>query len=156
VFDCKNPACQSVVARLPLLRDSLCDDCKAHHAAVRAGLEALSQPYTENPRLVRGLDYYTRTAFEGHYPPLRAQSALGGGGRYDGLVEACGGPPTPAVGFSAGIERILVAMQSIDAEPAAAPGSDVLLLPLGDAARRQALVLARRLRPIAPAVVDLT
>jgi len=153
VFDCKNPGCRAVVERLPLLRDSLCSDCRAHHAAVRAGLEALEVPYSENPRLVRGLDYYTRTAFEVHYPPLGAQSALGGGGRYDGLVEACGGPPTPAVGFSAGIERVLVALA---ATAAPAPAPVVWVAPLNDAARRQALLLARALRAFAPACVDLS
>ncbi len=158
VFDCKNPACRAVVERLPLLRDSLCDECRAHHASVRAGLETLGVPFTENPRLVRGLDYYTRTAFEVHYPALGAQSALGGGGRYDGLFEACGGPPTPAVGFSAGIERVLVAVEAAerarDAVPAA--GAAIWVAPLGDAARRRALVLARALRTVAPATVDLS
>lgn len=156
VFDCKNDACRAIVAQLPLLREALCDDCRAHHAGVRDGLEALGVAYTENPRLVRGLDYYTRTAFEVHYPPLGAQSALGGGGRYDGLVEACGGPPTPAVGFSAGIERVLVALAAAPDAAAAGLRAGVWVAPLGAAARRQALVLARRLRAVAPTVVDLT
>jgi histidyl-tRNA synthetase len=155
VFDCKNPACQEVVARLPLLRDHLCDDCRAHHAAVRAGLETLGVAFRENPRLVRGLDYYTRTAFEVHYPPLGAQSALGGGGRYDGLFEACGGPPTPAVGFSAGIERVLVALAARPAA-AAAPAPGIVVLTLGDAARRRALQLGRELRRVATTTVDLS
>jgi len=153
VFDCKSPSCRRVIERLPLLRDSLCADCKAHHAAVLAGLDALGISYRENPRLVRGLDYYTRTAFEVHYPPLGAQSALGGGGRYDGLVEACGGPPTPAVGFSSGIERVLVALES---QPATAGAPRIWIAPLGDAARRQALVLARDLRRVATTEVDLS
>jgi histidyl-tRNA synthetase len=107
--------------------------------------------------IVRGLDYYTRTAFEVHYPALGAQSALGGGGRYDGLVEACGGPPTPAVGFSGGLERILYALEHTRSETlprAIAP--PVVLLPLGDEARREALRLARHLRRHVPASVDLT
>ena len=153
VFDCKNTACRPAIERLPLLRDALCADCRAHHAAVTAGLDALGVAYSENPRLVRGLDYYTRTAFEVHYPPLGAQSALGGGGRYDGLVEACGGPPTPAVGFSAGIERVLVATATL---PVPAPAATMWLAPLGEAARRQALVLARSLRAVAPVQVDLS
>jgi histidyl-tRNA synthetase len=152
VFDCKVPSCRAVVERLPLLREALCDDCRAHHAAVQAGLAALGVAHTENPMLVRGLDYYTRTAFEVHHPPLGAQSALGGGGRYDGLVEACGGPPTPAVGFSAGIERVLAAFE----HTAAAAAAVIWLAPLGDAARRQALVLARHLRAVAPTQVDLS
>jgi histidyl-tRNA synthetase len=155
VFDCKTPGCRAVVARLPLLRDALCADCQSHHAAVRAGLDALDVAYSENPRLVRGLDYYTRTAFEVHYPPLGAQSALGGGGRYDGLIEACGGPPTPAVGFSAGIERALVALDDLAAASATAPAG-IWVAPLGDAARRQALVLGRALRVVARTEVDLS
>jgi len=155
VLDCKNQSCQEVAARLPVLREFLCDDCRAHYGAVLAGLESLGVPYTENPRLVRGLDYYTRTAFEVHYPPLGAQSALGGGGRYDGLIEACGGPPTPAVGFSCGIERVLVALDERGAA-AVAPAVPVLVLPLGEASRRRALALAGVLRHTAPAAVDLT
>jgi histidyl-tRNA synthetase len=157
VFDCKNPSCREVVQRLPLLGQHLCDDCRAHHAAVRAGLDVLSIPYTENPHLVRGLDYYTRTAFEVHYPPLGAQSALGGGGRYDGLVEAVGGPPTPAVGFSSGIERVLATLQETAAAGVPAPaGPGILVAPLGEAARRQALLLAHDLREVAAAQVDLS
>jgi histidyl-tRNA synthetase len=114
-------------------------------------------PYRENPRLVRGLDYYTRTAFEVHFAPLGAQSALGGGGRYDGLFEACGGKPTPAVGFSTGIERVLSALEAVSAAAAApARAPRLLVLPLGPAARRQALVLARALRGTVPTEVDLT
>jgi histidyl-tRNA synthetase len=155
VFDCKVETCQAVVARLPTIAGSLCDECKAHHAAVRDGLAALGVPYRENPRLVRGLDYYTRTAFEVHFAPLGAQSALGGGGRYDGLFEACGGKPTPAVGFSAGIERVLVALAAVPGTlPPGAPR--VLVLPLGAAARRQAMVLARTLRGFVATEVDLT
>jgi histidyl-tRNA synthetase len=135
----------------------LCDECRAHHAAVLAGLATLGVPYRENPRLVRGLDYYTRTAFEVHEASLGAQSALGGGGRYDGLFEACGGPPTPAVGFSSGIERILVALAARAALPdAAAVPERIQVLPLGDAARRQALLLAHDLRRLAPTEVVLT
>jgi histidyl-tRNA synthetase len=157
VFDCKNPACQDIVQRLPLLQDSLCEDCRAHHAQVQVGLQELGLPYRDNPRLVRGLDYYTRTAFEVHYPPLGAQSALGGGGRYDGLFEACGGPPTPAVGFSSGIERILVALQSRPTETGdrPAPGR-ILVLPLGEAARRRGLLLSHELRRLAPTEIVLT
>ncbi len=106
---------------------------------------------------MRGLDYYTRTAFEVHDTQLGAQSALGGGGRYDGLVEACGGPATPAVGFSAGIERVLYALENtrperLPSESAAA----VLVLPLGARTRAEALRLARELRAHAPTTVDLT
>jgi histidyl-tRNA synthetase len=157
VFDCKNESCRPVVEALPRMREHLCAECEAHHAAVVAGLQHLEIPHRENPLIVRGLDYYTRTAFEVHYPPLGAQSALGGGGRYDGLVEACGGPPTPAVGFSGGLERILFALEHTRADTLPqAMAVPVALLPLGAAARREALRLARRLRRDVPARVDLS
>jgi histidyl-tRNA synthetase len=111
VLDCKKPSCQAVVEGAPFQIDHLCDDCQAHFGRVRDGLEALGIAYTINPRLVRGLDYYTRTTFE--YAGLgleSAQNALGGGGRYDGLVAGMGGPDTPAVGFALGVERTLMAV----------------------------------------------
>ncbi len=118
VLDCKRPQCRAVAAGAPRQVDYLCDDCAAHLARVRAGLDALGVPYTLDPSLVRGLDYYTRTAFEYTAPALAtANNAVGGGGRYDGLVEEMGGPPTPAVGFALGVERMLLAL---DAEPGAA------------------------------------
>jgi histidyl-tRNA synthetase len=110
VLDCKRPDCQGVVAGAPRQIDHLCDDCAAHLARVEAGLGALDIPVTIDSRLVRGLDYYTRTTFEYVATGLEsAQNAVGGGGRYDGLVEAMGGPPTPGVGFALGVERILLA-----------------------------------------------
>lgn len=113
VLDCKKPECRSVVAGAPRQIDHLCDDCAAHFGRVTEGLGALSIPFTVDPLLVRGLDYYTRTAFEFTGAALEsAQNALGGGGRYDGLVAAMGGPDTPAVGFALGIERILLALEA--------------------------------------------
>jgi histidyl-tRNA synthetase len=110
VLDCKKPACVAVTADAPLQIDHLCDDCAAHHARVQAGLDALGVPFSPAPRLVRGLDYYTRTTFELAGEALEsAQNAVGGGGRYDGLVESLGGPPTPGIGFALGVERILLA-----------------------------------------------
>jgi histidyl-tRNA synthetase len=112
VLDCKKAACEPVVAGAPSQLDHLCDDCAAHFARVEAGLGALGVPYTIDSKLVRGLDYYTRTTFEYVAVGLEsAQNAVGGGGRYDGLVEAMGGPPTPAVGFSLGVDRILLAAE---------------------------------------------
>ena len=155
VFDCKNEACGQVVQRLPRMREHLCAECSAHHDVVLAGLRELGIPHRENSTIVRGLDYYTRTAFEVHYPPLGAQSALGGGGRYDGLVEACGGPPTPGVGFSAGLERILFALEKTHG-PAAVTEDRIVILPLDRERRLQALQLARALREIGPTAVDLS
>lgn len=108
VLDCKVPACQEPLSDLPHIVDELCPDCAEHFAATRDGLEALGIRYELNPRLVRGLDYYTRTAFEVTCRRLGAQSAVGGGGRYDLLVEQLGGRPTPAIGFAIGLERLLL------------------------------------------------
>jgi histidyl-tRNA synthetase len=123
VLDCKKPECRSVVSGAPRQIDHLCDDCAAHFGRVTEGLGALSIPFTVEPLLVRGLDYYTRTAFEYTGAALEsAQNALGGGGRYDGLVAAMGGPDTPAVGFALGIERILLALEAEGVEvPQPAP-----------------------------------
>jgi histidyl-tRNA synthetase len=110
VLDCKRPECQAVIAGAPRQLDHLCEPCAAHFARVRAGLDALGIPYTIDSTLVRGLDYYTRTAFEYIAGGLEsAQNAVGGGGRYDGLIKELGGPDTPAVGFALGIDRILLA-----------------------------------------------
>jgi histidyl-tRNA synthetase len=118
VLDCKKAECRSVVSAAPLQIDHLCEDCTAHFARVRQGLDALGLAYRVNPRLVRGLDYYTRTAFEYAGTGLEsAQNALGGGGRYDGLVTAMGGPDTPAIGFALGVERILLALDGEVAGP---------------------------------------
>ncbi len=112
-FDCKNPSCVEVMTSAPLLRDSLCEACAAHDATVRAQLDALGIVYEDAPRLVRGLDYYTRTVFEVQVSEgLGSQNAIGGGGRYDRLMEAYGGPSTPGLGFALGFERTLLAMQA--------------------------------------------
>ena len=110
VLDCKRPSCRAVVEGAPRQIDHLCEPCAAHLARVKAGLDALGIEYTIDSLLVRGLDYYTRTTFE--YAGLAlesAQNALGGGGRYDGLVSSMGGPDTPGIGFALGVERILLA-----------------------------------------------
>ena len=110
VLDCKRPACRAVTEGAPRITDYLDEACAAHLARVRAGLEALDIAYRLEPRLVRGLDYYTRTTFEFAALSLdSAQNAVGGGGRYNGLAEAIGGPPSPGIGFGIGIERLLLA-----------------------------------------------
>jgi histidyl-tRNA synthetase len=110
VLDCKRESCRSATADAPSQLDHLCDPCQAHWDAVVDGLGALGVAYEVAPRLVRGLDYYTRTTFELAADALdNAQNAIGGGGRYNGLVEALGGPPTPGIGFSMGIDRLLLA-----------------------------------------------
>jgi len=114
ILDCKVPACQQVAAAAPTISAYLCAPCREHFATVRSLLDRLKIEHTVNERLVRGLDYYTRTTFEFLNPALGSQNAVAGGGRYDGLVEEIGGPPTPAIGFAIGEERILasLAMQS--------------------------------------------
>jgi len=110
VLDCKRDACRAATVDAPRLIDNLCEPCAQHFARVRAGLDALGVTYQLQPRLVRGLDYYTRTTFELAADSLdSAQNAVGGGGRYDKLTEALGGPPTPGIGFGMGIERLLLA-----------------------------------------------
>lgn len=106
VLDCKNPACHAVTRDAPRISDYLSNESRAHFSAVTAGLEQLKIPHVRDERLVRGLDYYTLTIFEVTSGQLGAQNAVGAGGRYDGLVQALGGPDTPAVGFAAGLERI--------------------------------------------------
>ena len=106
VFDCKNEACQAVLVDAPKITDHLCDACAEHFARVRAYLDASGVAYTISPGLVRGLDYDTRTAWEFVTTELGAQGTIGGGGRYDGLAEQLGGPPTPGVGFGSGLERV--------------------------------------------------
>lgn len=108
LLDCKQPGCQPVIAGAPPFTDYLCDECGEHFSRLRSHLDDLAIPYALNPRLVRGLDYYTRTVFEVQPREEGAQSTVGGGGRYDGLIEELGGRPTPGTGFATGIERIVL------------------------------------------------
>ena len=140
VLDCKTPECVAATADAPHQLDYLCDDCAAHFARVQAGLVAVGISFVIDPRLVRGLDYYTRTTFEFAGRALEsAQNALGGGGRYDGLVEQLGGPPTPGIGFGIGLERTLMACdaEGVLAAAEVAPRLDVFVVDFagGDAAR---------------------
>ncbi len=144
ILDSKSPRDQELCADAPTVLDVLADDDRAHFDALRRYLDALGTPYRVDPRLVRGLDYYTRTLFElrGAGGELGAQNALGGGGRYDGMIAELGGPATPAIGFALGLERLLLAM-SPDA-PVSAPLA--YLVPLGDPGAVACLVLAKELR----------
>ena len=110
VLDCKKDNCQKIIKTAPIITDYLCQECKQHFAEVKSYLDDLKIKYYVDPRLVRGLDYYTKTAFEIVSGELGAQNAIGGGGRYDDLIEELGGKPTPAVGFAAGIERMIIVM----------------------------------------------
>ena len=133
-------------AAAPKITDYLCDECKAHFERVQAYLTEAGVAFTLDPRLVRGLDYYTKTAFEIKYAPLGAQSAVAGGGRYDGLIEEIGGKPTPAVGFATGLERVLLALEKQNLLPAANETTDVFVVALGDAAQAPAFKLLRDCR----------
>src|SRR6201998_3825629 len=112
VLDCKVPEDQPIIETLPKIADSLDEDSKQHFAAVSAALDACGVPYAVNPRLVRGLDYYTRTTFEFTHGGLGAQNALLGGGRYDGLSEAIGGPKAPGIGFAIGEDRLILTLEA--------------------------------------------
>jgi histidyl-tRNA synthetase len=147
VLDCKVPADQPIIATLPVIADSLDEESKKHFAAVTAALDAAAVPYTRNHRLVRGLDYYTRTTFEFTHGGLGAQNALLGGGRYDGLSEAIGGPKAPGIGFAMGEDRLVLTLQAQEANQKAAPLQvDAYIAPLGESLNAAALALARELR----------
>ncbi len=142
LLDCKEEGCRRLMADAPRVIDHLCDACRTHFDEVKRLLASVDVAFSEDPRLVRGLDYYVRTAFEALAPNLGAQNAVGGGGRYDGLVEALGGPPLAGVGFALGVERLLLAAgaSTVDASP------QVCIIPLTAAATLAAFQMARRLR----------
>jgi histidyl-tRNA synthetase len=137
VLDDKRPEVQAQLAGVPLLVDHLCAACKDHHDAVRQLLSDAGVPWTDAPRLVRGLDYYTRTTFEFVHARLGAQSGIGGGGRYDGLSETIGGPPLPGIGFGLGVDRTVLALEAEGVELALPPRVQVYGVPLGEAAQRE-------------------
>lgn len=146
LLDCKQPSCQPVIAGAPTVLDSLCSPCRAHWEATLSYLETLGIGYEVDPRLVRGLDYYTRTVFEFQPQEEGAQSTVGGGGRYDGLMELLGGPRIPGIGFGTGIERIIRNLRRLGVEPPPVDPPDVYLAHLGERARGVALQVAHDLR----------
>ncbi len=146
LLDCKNAPCQPFKAAAPKLIDNLCESCAEHFTTLQSLLTDLGIAYQLNPTLVRGLDYYTRTAFEFEPRIEGAQSVIGGGGRYDGLIEQLGGPPTPAIGFGTGIERLILNLKRQDLEPEAPAAPDVYLAVVDAAGLGKAMRLARTLR----------
>ncbi len=112
ILDCKSPECKKIAENAPIVTDYLCDECETHFTAVKRGLAKLGIAYTVDPKIVRGLDYYTKTVFEFVSNDMGAQGTVIGGGRYDGLVEELGGKPTPALGFGMGIERFLLLLSA--------------------------------------------
>jgi len=144
VFDCKVPEDQSIIETLPTIREFLDEACLTHYQQVKEILNAIPIPYVENPRLVRGLDYYQKTAFEFTHGALGAQNAILGGGRYDGLSEALGGPPAPGIGFAIGEDRLVLSLTASAESVVRKP--DVYMAPLGAGMNREAARLARELR----------
>ena len=146
ILDCKIDGLKDFMDDAPKIETCLCDDCREHFAAVKNFLTAAGVPFEVNPRLVRGLDYYTKTAFEIQYAPLGAQSAVAGGGRYDGLIKEIGGDDTPAVGFAAGLERILLALELQGLLPAPDKKISAFVVAGGSAAEVYAFKLLTDLR----------
>jgi histidyl-tRNA synthetase len=145
VLDCKKDRCREAYREAPSIFDHLCADCRAHFSAVEEGLSILAVPYRVNPFMVRGLDYYTRTTFELLSGALGAQSAVGAGGRYDGLVAQLGGPALPGIGFAMGVERLVLLLQQLGSEEEKR-AIDVYLAALGEEASAAAFRLLDQLR----------
>ncbi|HPF71522.1 MAG TPA: ATP phosphoribosyltransferase regulatory subunit, partial [Candidatus Krumholzibacteria bacterium] len=158
LYDAKDDGVQELLADFRPITSALCGACRDHHAVVRGTLADLGIAFVDDPTLVRGLDYYGRTTFEFTADSGRKQSSLAGGGRYDYLVEQCGGPPTPAIGFSIGIERTLLHLDDGPFDPQLSRQSavDVYVAAVGEAAQRYALVAGDRLREVCRVEVDTT
>ncbi len=146
MLDCKVPSCKQILADAPKMTDHLCEDCKGHFESVKKYLTALGITYTLDPKLVRGFDYYTKTAFEFVSGELGAQNAVGGGGRYDNLVKEIGGPDTPGIGFGLGMERLLLTLEAMGVELPCACPTDVYVIGLGANAHEAAVKLVADLR----------
>jgi histidyl-tRNA synthetase len=156
LLDCKKTSCQEIAKTAPKIPDYLCPECQLHFQSVQKYLGALSIPFQLNPRLVRGLDYYTRTVFEVEPGEKGGQSTLGGGGRYDNLIEELGGKPTPAVGFAAGLERIILNLQKQKLDIPALPKPDAFIAYLEEEAKIEAMKIASELRKAGIAVIMAT
>jgi histidyl-tRNA synthetase len=146
ILDCKNDACRALTQGAPAVGESLCEDCASHFQEVRNHLDRMGAPYELDPSLVRGLDYYTRTAFEIETADLGAQSSVCGGGRYDHLIKDLGGPETPGMGFALGLERLILIMEAQNLFVQPAGGCDVFVAALGLRAAYEASALIQELR----------
>ncbi len=146
ILDCKSPIDQELVKDAPMMLDYLCDECRTAFEELKANLDAFGIEYEVNPKIVRGLDYYTKTAFEFVTTKIGAQGTVCGGGRYDGLVEEIGGPSTPGVGWGMGKERMLMTMEACGFEIPKEPGTEVFIAYMGDAGKMAALKLMKELR----------
>ncbi|OPY11351.1 MAG: Histidine--tRNA ligase [Syntrophus sp. PtaB.Bin001] len=143
VFDCKVKECQAVIIDAPRLSEFICSDCRSHFERVTSALKELDIPYEINTGMVRGLDYYTKTAFEVTTEHLGSQNAVAGGGRYDRLVRELGGPDIPGIGFAVGFERLISLLDKVDSSSAQ---PDIFVAALGEAAQKIAFILSNRLR----------
>lgn len=146
ILDCKSETCQEIVKDAPRMLDYLCDDCRDAFEELKANLTAMGIEYKVDPNIVRGLDYYTKTAFEFVTTSIGAQGTVCGGGRYDHLIEELGGPPIPGVGFGLGIERLLMLMDACGAQFPADDSVDVFIAVMGERAKAFGLKLCRELR----------
>lgn len=146
ILDCKSPVCSEIAADAPVVIDYLCDECREHFEGVKAHLEAAGIPFSVNPHIVRGLDYYTRTVFEFISGDIGAQSTVCGGGRYDGLISQMGGPAVPALGFGMGIERLMLVLESQNVQLPQPKKCDIYIATMGAKASLKASALCRTLR----------
>ncbi len=154
LLDCKKPACQQIASSAPRSVDHLCPQCNEHFNQLKRYLGLLGLPFVINHRLVRGLDYYTRTVFEIQPEAEGAQSTIGGGGRYDNLIEELGGKPTPAIGFATGIERIVLNLKNQNIPIPPLPKPQVFIAHVGNEAKDEAIKLASRLRQAGIGVIE--
>ncbi|MCX5801705.1 MAG: histidine--tRNA ligase [Candidatus Eisenbacteria bacterium] len=155
ILDCKVDDCKKTVEKVPSILECLCEECSHHFNALKERLAAVGLDFQVDPGLVRGLDYYTKTAFEIHHHMLGAQSALGGGGRYDGLIELYGGSPTPAVGFAAGLDRIMLAVEKENLDVPVPAGTDVYVVSVSEKTREKCFAVAATLRGTLRVELDL-
>ncbi len=146
IIDCKSNACQAELVEVPLILDHICDECRDHFEALKKYLEILKLEYVVDPRIVRGLDYYTKTAFEIITDEVGKRGTVCGGGRYDRLVEDCGGPGTPGVGFGMGLERTILTLENKGIEIPKPTGLDVFIVTIGDAASYEGFKLLNQFR----------
>lgn len=146
IIDCKNEKCRRYVSNAPLLLDNICDGCREHFEGLRQGLDNLGIRYNIDPTIVRGLDYYTRTVFEFVSEHVGTQGAICGGGRYDRLVEVCGGPPVPGIGFALGVERLLMELDAQGVVIDDPPAPDIYIATLGRKATDLAMKMVYELR----------
>lgn len=146
ILDCKSPVCKEIAKDAPIGLDYLCDDCKEHFEGLKKRLDALGIAYTVNPRIVRGLDYYTKTVFEFVSGDIGAQSTVCGGGRYDGLIKSLGGADQPGIGYAMGVERLLMVLEAQGIEIPKPNPCDLYIASMGEAASVFAMKLAADLR----------